>query len=165
MIDDDVAGEVLAQLTAHGITDAVAESLTGGLVLATLTAVPGSSAAVMGGVVSYANSVKEYVLGVDGDLLRERGPVDKSVAEEMSAQVASLCGADIGIATTGVAGPGDQDGVAAGTYWVAVSAQGHSQARQYRVDGNRSSVRTAAVRSALSLLLAVIGPDDEVSSE
>lgn len=160
MTEDHLAREVLERLTTRGMTVAVAESLTGGLLLATLTAVPGASSAVMGGVVSYSNSVKQHVLGVDADVLREHGPVHRVVAEQMASSVALLCGANIGIATTGVAGPGDQDGVAAGTFWVAMSASGHCEARQERVDGNRSSVRLAAVCSGLTLLLAATATGD-----
>ena len=161
MNDYDLAERVLERLTDRGLTLAVAESLTGGLVLATLTSVPGASVVVLGGVVSYSTSVKENVLGVAGDLLRERGPANSPVAEEMSERVASLCGADIGLATTGVAGPGDHYGVSAGVYWVAVSWRGQTQARQHRVDGNRDSVRAAAVRSVLDLVLSVVDRDHE----
>lgn len=156
MIDSDLAGRVLDRLTARGMTVAVAESLTGGLLMATLTAIPGASSAVLGGVVSYSNSVKQQVLGVDADLLREHGPVQRTVAEQMASKVASLCGADVGVATTGVAGPGDQDGVAAGTFWVAVSGLGRSEARLGQVDGSRSSVRAAATSSGMELLLTVL---------
>lgn len=164
MINDDLAQDVLARLEARGLSLAVAESLTGGLILATLTSIPGSSEVVMGGVVSYSNSVKEKVLGVDDGLLRERGPVDRGVVEEMASHVASLCGADIGLATTGVAGPGEHDGVAAGTYWIAVSTPGRCQSQQHRFDGSRGGVRSDAVRSGLNLLLTVIGSDHEDSA-
>lgn len=155
-MDPDLARRVLDRLTARGLTVAVAESLTGGLLMATLTAIPGASSVVMGGVVSYSNSVKQQVLGVDADLLREHGPVQRTVAEQMASEVASLCGADVGVATTGVAGPGDHDGVAAGTFWVAVSVLGQTEARLGQVDGSRSGVRAAAASSGMELLLTLL---------
>lgn len=161
MNDDDVAGQVLARMAARHLTVAIAESLTGGLVLASLTSVPGASAVLMGGVVSYSASVKEDVLGVDRALLAEHGVVSRQVAEEMAKRVALLCGANIGLSTTGVAGPGDQNGIAAGTYWVAVSSQGHTQSQQHRVGGSRNNVRAAAVRSVLDMVLGVVGSDDQ----
>jgi nicotinamide-nucleotide amidase len=162
--DDDLAPTVIDLLTIQSMTVAVAESLTGGLVLARLTSVPGASAVVKGGVVSYSASVKEEVLGVDGVLLRERGPVNKQVAEEMAEHVAALCGSDIGLATTGVAGPGDQDGIAAGTYWVALNSEGNQEAQKHRVSGDRRSVRSAAVVSVLHLLMDMLDSDHGYSA-
>lgn len=115
------AAEVLRLLQARGETLAVAESLTGGLVAAEVTAVPGASRVFRGSVTAYATELKLEVLGVDGTLLAERGAVDAEVALQMAAGVRKVMGADWGIATTGVAGPDPQDGQAVGTVFVAVS--------------------------------------------
>ena len=100
------AESLVGTLVERGLTVATAESLTGGLVCAALTSVAGSSRTVRGGVVSYATDLKADLLGVDPDRLHEVGPVDARVAEEMALGAARLLGADIGLSTTGVAGPG-----------------------------------------------------------
>ncbi|MEU6672540.1 CinA family protein [Streptomyces sp. NPDC046853] len=114
------AAEVLRLLQTRGETLAVAESLTGGLVAAEVTAVPGASRVFRGSVTAYATELKHRVLGVDGTLLAERGAVDAEVALQMAAGVRKVMGADWGIATTGVAGPDPQDGQPVGTVFVAV---------------------------------------------
>ncbi|MFD9904940.1 CinA family protein [Streptomyces sp. NPDC059063] len=105
----------------RGETLAVAESLTGGLVAAEVTAVPGASRAFRGAVTAYATELKRDVLGVDGALLAARGAVDAEVALQMAAGARRLLGADWGVATTGVAGPEPQDGQPVGTVFVAVA--------------------------------------------
>lgn len=114
------ATEVVRLLTVRGETLAVAESLTGGLVAAEITAVPGASKVFRGSVTAYATELKNELLGVDVTLLAERGAVDPQVAAEMAAGVRKALGADWGIATTGVAGPDPQDGQPVGTVYVAV---------------------------------------------
>ena len=103
---------------------ATAESLTGGLVCAALTDVPGASAVVRGAVVAYATELKAQVLGVDPDLLATGGAVQAEVARQMATGVCRVLGADVGVATTGVAGPDPQDGHPVGTVFVAVAAEG-----------------------------------------
>ncbi|CAM5438970.1 CinA family protein OS=Streptomyces alboniger OX=132473 GN=CP975_26545 PE=4 SV=1 [Streptomyces alboniger] len=115
------ASELVRILAARGETLAVAESLTGGLVAAELTGVPGASKVFRGSVTAYATDLKRDVLGVDGALLDERGAVDAEVARQMARGVRAVLGADWGIATTGVAGPDPQDGQAVGTVFVAVA--------------------------------------------
>ncbi len=114
------ATEVVRLLTVSGATLAVAESLTGGLVAAEITSVPGASKAFRGSVTAYATELKHQLLGVDATLLSERGAVDAQVAAQMAAGVRKALGADWGIATTGVAGPEPQDGQPVGTVFVAV---------------------------------------------
>jgi nicotinamide-nucleotide amidase len=99
----------------------VAESLTGGMLCSALIDVPGASAVVRGGVVSYATDLKHRLLGVDAGLLAANGPVDPDVATQMAHGVRERLGADWGVATTGVAGPDPQDGIAAGTVYIAVA--------------------------------------------
>ncbi|MGP4114197.1 CinA family protein [Streptomyces sp. 4N509B] len=149
-----VAAEALDLLVRRGQTLAVAESLTGGLVAAALTDVPGASRAFRGSVTAYATDVKREVLGVDGGLLAERGPVDAEVAGGLAAGARRLLAADWGLATTGVAGPGPQDGVPAGTVYVAVSRPGSGGvvAQRLRIPGDRAVVRAGSVRAVLALL-------------
>lgn len=116
-----VAAEVLDVLVARGQTVAVAESLTGGLLAATFVDVPGASRAFRGGLVVYATDLKASLAGVAEDLLRGAGPVDPQVALALARGARIRCGADWGLATTGVAGPDPQDGIPVGTVYVAVS--------------------------------------------
>ena len=110
-----LAGEAISRATASGRTIAVAESLTGGLVAGALTGVAGASAVVRGGVVAYATDLKAVLLGVPEAVLAEHGPVHPEVAAAMADGVRRRLGADFGVATTGVAGPGPAEGKPAGT--------------------------------------------------
>ncbi|MEU7024282.1 nicotinamide-nucleotide amidohydrolase family protein [Streptomyces sp. NPDC046203] len=153
------AARVLELLAERDHTLAVAESLTGGLVAAELTGVPGASRSFLGSVTAYATPLKERLLGVDGALLAERGAVDPEVASQMAAGVRELLGADWGIATTGVAGPDPQDGQPVGTVYVAVAGPGAHDAgtgkvTALRLNGGRADIRTESVRSVLALLRA-----------
>ncbi|MEU0137305.1 nicotinamide-nucleotide amidohydrolase family protein [Streptomyces sp. NPDC006296] len=152
------AAEVLRKLRERGETLAVAESLTGGLVAAELTGVPGASHSFRGSVTAYATSLKREVLGVDGTLLDERGAVDPTVARSMAAGVRRVLGADWGVSTTGVAGPEPQDGKAVGTVFVAVSGpDGASRVAELRLNGGRADIRQESVRSLLELLSGELG--------
>ncbi|WP_299446983.1 CinA family protein [uncultured Phycicoccus sp.] len=146
--------DLVRALTARGLTVATAESLTGGLVCATLTEVPGASAVVRGGVVSYAADVKASVLGVDPALLARVGAVDGDVAAAMAAGVRDLLGADLGVATTGVAGPDPADGQPVGTVYVAVAGPAGTRVERKAFEGDRAQIRRASVESALRLLAA-----------
>ncbi|MFF7731239.1 CinA family protein [Streptomyces sp. NPDC008001] len=149
-----VASALLAALVERGETVAAAESLTGGLVAAELTAAPGASRSVRGSVTAYATEVKAAVLGVDEDLLDGRGAVDGDVARQMACGVRALLGADWGLATTGVAGPETQDGKPVGTVFVAAAGpDGRTRVRELSLDGDRSRIRSESVRSVLELLL------------
>ncbi|WP_037682256.1 CinA family protein [Streptomyces griseus] len=154
--------DVVRLLTVRGQTLAVAESLTGGLVAAEITSVPGASQAFRGSVTAYATELKHEMLGVDATLLADRGAVDAQVAAEMAAGVRTALGADWGLATTGVAGPEPQDGQPVGTVFVAVagptgpesgSAAG-GKVEALRLNGDRAEIRMESVRSVLTLLLA-----------
>lgn len=139
-------------LIAAQKTLAVAESLTGGMLSDRIVEIPGISAVYRGGVVSYTNEVKASVLGVSRELLDERGPVDGEVACQMAEGVRRLLGADLAVATTGVAGPGPADGHEAGTVWIAVSAEGVREAEEFHFDGDRVAVRRQATQEALRKL-------------
>ncbi|MGW2179207.1 CinA family protein [Streptomyces sp. NPDC001732] len=152
------AARVLELLAGRGETLAVAESLTGGLVAAELTSVPGASRSFRGSVTAYATPLKRDVLGVDGALLAERGAVDPEVARQMAAGVRRALGADWGMATTGVAGPGPQDGKPVGTVYVAVAGpDGAEKMAALRLNGGRADIRKESVRSVLALLSAELG--------
>jgi nicotinamide-nucleotide amidase len=164
-VGDDVGGsvagpgarelvtEIIGLLTAAGRTVAAAESLTGGLVAAALTDVPGSSNAFRGGVVAYATELKGQLLGVDAGVLARHGPVYAPVAAAMAEGVRHRLGATVGIATTGVAGPGSQDGHPAGTVHIAVSLDGDTVVRTMALAGTRDEVRRLTVERVLGLLL------------
>jgi nicotinamide-nucleotide amidase len=146
------AAAVVAELTLRARTVATAESLTGGLVSAALTGVPGASAVVRGGVVAYSTEVKASVLGVDADLLAHAGAVDASVAEHMAAGARARMGADYGLATTGVAGPDPAEGKPVGRVFVAVAGPGTSRVQALDLSGDRAGIRAQTVLAVLRLL-------------
>jgi nicotinamide-nucleotide amidase len=149
----DLAAEVLRLLHAANWTVATAESLTGGLVAATLTDIPGASRSFRGGVVSYATDLKASLLGVDTAMLAAHGAVYAPVAAAMAAGVRGRLGTTVGIATTGVAGPDPQDGVPPGTVHIAVSLADDTIVRTIALAGDRDEVRTLTVERVLGLLL------------
>lgn len=152
-----VAAEVLELLVREGATVAVAESLTGGLIGAAITAVSGSSKAFRGGVISYATDLKRDLLAVPEDLLRREGAVHPEVAAAMARGVARVCGASYGLAVTGVAGPDPQDGRAVGTVFVAVSGPGgRVWGRELALRGSREQIREGTVDEAVDLLAGVL---------
>jgi nicotinamide-nucleotide amidase len=123
--------------------------------------VPGASAVVRGGVVSYATDLKALVLGVDPDLLAREGAVHEDVARQMALGVSRVLGADVGVATTGVAGPDPQDGQPVGTVFVAAAHAGDVQVRRLSLVGDRLDIRRQAVEAALDLVAAVVrGAED-----
>lgn len=156
----DIARDLVTALTAAGERIAVAESLTGGLVLAALTAIPGASAVVAGGVVVYDIAMKQAVLGVDQALLARVGAVDPEVAVQMAAGVRALAAnalgpshpVTFGLATTGVAGPTAQDGHAPGRVCIAVVDDHTAVARVFDWSGTRDDIRAQSVVAALKLV-------------
>jgi nicotinamide-nucleotide amidase len=151
-----LAREVHEALLARGQTLAVAESLTGGLVAAALTAVPGVSATFRGAVVAYATDLKAALLGVDADLLARVGPVDAGVAVQLAAGARDRLRATYGLATTGVAGPDPQEGHLPGEVYVAVAGPGGELHRRLDLTGDRAAFRSAAVEGALRLAREVL---------
>ncbi|TLM84955.1 CinA family protein [Pseudarthrobacter sp. NamE2] len=137
-------------------TVATAESLTAGMVSAVLADTPGASGMLQGGVVAYQNSVKESVLNVGSDLLSRAGSVDSDVAREMAEGVRTLLRADVGISTTGVAGPNGHDGKPVGTVFVGVATAGGSFSFEYAFDGSRAEIRGLACGAALERLLEAL---------
>ncbi|GAB3562961.1 CinA family protein [Arthrobacter alkaliphilus] len=157
---DETAASVVALAIERGVTVATAESLTAGLVAATLADTPGASGMLQGGVVAYQNSVKAGVLGVSGELLSEVGSVDAGVAAAMADGARRACGADVGVSTTGVAGPLPHDGKPVGTVFVGIATPGGAVAHAYSFEGDRPSIRAQATAAALECLLeCLVGAD------
>jgi len=157
--DSALAASILSELSRRGQTLASAESLTGGMVGALLTDIPGASANYLGGVISYATRLKATLAGVDPTTLAELGPVAERTAVEMARGVAERCDADWGLATTGVAGPESQNGHQVGQVFVAVS---HPASRALHVEelslhGDRATIRRQAASAALELLADALG--------
>jgi nicotinamide-nucleotide amidase len=151
--DIDLAAVVLASLSAQGLTLAVAESCTGGLIGGRLTAVPGASEAFLGGVVCYADASKVRDLAVPEELLRAHGAVSEAVVRAMVDGAMQRFGAGAGVAVTGVAGPGGgTPEKPVGTVWLAARAGAAERAVQLRLPGGRYEVRRRAAQAALDLL-------------
>lgn len=144
---------VLETLMRHGRTLAVAESCTGGWIGQRLTAVAGSSAVFRGGVIAYHNEVKMKLLGVEAQLLADCGAVSEEVARAMATGVRQVCGADYGLAVTGIAGPGGGSAdKPVGTVWLAVADERQVCTRSWALGGGRDAVREASALLALDLL-------------
>lgn len=156
----DEAAALVALAAEKGLTVGTAESCTGGLVAGALTAVPGSSAVVRGGVVSYAIPVKHEVLGVpyDGVLgVPEVGAVSAECARAMADGAREVLGCDAAVSVTGIAGPGGEEpGKPVGTVWMARSTNRGCEARVFSFDGDRANVRRLAVHEAIALLREAI---------
>lgn len=148
---------LVQRLKELGWTLGVAESLTGGLVAASVVAVPGASAVFRGGIVAYATDLKERLLGVDETLLDAHGPVHPRVARQMADGVRRAVGddepADVGVATTGIAGPVSSDGQPVGTVHIAVSTPLGSRVESLLLEGDRDEIRTAATARAITLAI------------
>jgi nicotinamide-nucleotide amidase len=150
--EDTLPGVVGELLAARGATLAVAESLTGGHLAAALTDTPGASAYFLGGSVVYATDAKSSVLGVDPDLLATEGAVSAATAAALAAGVRDLFGATYGLATTGVAGPDEQEGKPVGTLHIGLAGPDGSTTRSLRLPGDRPRIRTYSVVQALDVL-------------
>ncbi|MCR6491313.1 CinA family protein [Cellulomonas sp. P24] len=152
----ELARTLVDGLVSRGLTVAVAESLTGGAVVSSLVDVPGASRVLRGGVVAYATDLKASLLGVEADLLAARGAVDRDVALAMAVGVRERLGADVGVATTGVAGPDPQDGHLPGEVHVAAVGPGGARVESVVLPGDRAAVRRATCELALELALGVV---------
>ncbi|HWH53122.1 MAG TPA: CinA family nicotinamide mononucleotide deamidase-related protein, partial [Gemmatimonadaceae bacterium] len=149
----DLAEIVLEMCRVRKLTIAVAESCTGGLLGARLTAISGSSDVVMGGVIAYHNDVKHALLGVDAGVLREHGAVSEPVALQMATGARHSVHASVGLAITGIAGPtGGTPEKPVGTVWVAVDVEGVAEARLFKLIGDRDEIRQRAAQWAMELL-------------
>ena len=155
-MNDVQLAQLIDELTVRGLTIATAESLTGGGLVARLVDVPGASHVVRGGACTYAVDTKASVLGVSESQLALTGPVDEQVARQMARGARSLFGADIGLSTTGVAGPGPADGFEAGTVHIACAHPTGEEHRLLHLNGDRAAVRAGAIGAALALVRDVL---------
>lgn len=151
------AAGVVHALRGTGTTLAVAESVTGGLLAAALTDVPGASACFRGGVVAYATELKARLLGVDPGLLAQRGPVCADVAAAMARGVCRALSSTWGLGVTGVAGPVRQDQVPVGTVFVGLHGPGVNEVAELHLSGDRNEIRQQAVTAALVVLAGQLG--------
>jgi nicotinamide-nucleotide amidase len=149
----DLAAVVLDLLRTRGLTIAVAESCTGGMLGSRITAIPGASDTMLGGVIAYADAVKEAQLGVRAATLRAHGAVSEETAREMAAGVCVRLGAQVGVAITGIAGPGGgTPEKPVGTVCLAVWAAGAMRSAAARMIGDRDEVRRRSAQAALNLV-------------
>ena len=148
----ELAAQIVRVLGEREQTVAVAESLTGGLLGAAITDIPGASVVFRGGIIAYATELKATLLGVPAELLASYGPVYPGVAAAMAAGARDRLGATFGVATTGVAGPDPADGKPPGTVHIAVSAGAAPVTRELALHGGRDEVRRGTVEQALRLL-------------
>jgi nicotinamide-nucleotide amidase len=151
-----VAATLHAELLRRGQTLATAESLTGGALGDLVSAAPGASETYLGGVVSYATEVKVRVLGVRQETVDEHGVVSEQCAREMATGVRQLLGADLGVSTTGVAGPTEQEGKPVGTVFVAVAGPDGVACRRLELDGDRAEIRSQTCVAAATLTLETV---------
>lgn len=155
----DLAAIVLAGLRARGRTLAVAESCTGGMLGARITAVPGASDVFLGGAIAYANEVKVAVLGVDPAAIQRDGAVSEPVVRRMATGARERTGASVGIGITGIAGPdGGSEEKPVGTVWIGLDVDGTVEATRVVLSGDRDEVRRRAAQAALDLLRRRLAP-------
>lgn len=152
------ARALLERLASCGLTLATAESCTGGLIAAALTAIPGSSAVVTHGFVTYANEAKHGLLGVPRGVLEGYGAVSDSVARRMAEGALARSGADLAVSCTGIAGPGGATpGKPVGLVHIAAASRAETRAVRRVFPGDRAAVRAATVAEAFALLRALAG--------
>lgn len=145
--------ELVEKLIAAGKTVATAESCTGGLIGKLLTDVSGSSAAYLGGVISYSNEVKHSVLGVAQDLLDACGAVSEPVARAMAEGAKKVIGADVAVSVTGIAGPNsDNTKKPVGLVYIGVTDGKTTAVHEYHFKGSREEIRTQTAQTAMSLV-------------
>lgn len=153
---DILARRLLKLLKDNNYSIACAESLTAGLVCATLCDIAGASQVVAGGVTTYQTRTKREIMGVSSSRLEETGAVDSVVAEQMAQGAASLFGTEVALATTGVAGPGSQDGHSAGCVFISVITPAGAATTELSLSGSRLQIRLATVAAVLELAIAAL---------
>jgi len=152
------------QLSERGLTISVAESFTGGMIAHVITNAPGSSRYFQGGVIAYANEVKMEILGVSEQTLIDHGAVSRETVLEMARGVRTALDTDIGISSSGIAGPeGGSPDKPVGLAWIGFSAAGNEYAEQFMFVGNRLQIKEQAVHSAIERLIAFLPDLTEVN--
>ncbi len=157
--------QVTSSLKERKLTIAVAESLTGGLISARLTTVPGSSDYFVGGIVCYSNLTKVMEVSVPPSLISKHGPVSKEVAIAMAEGVKKRLKTDLGLAATGVAGPTPLPPVPVGKVFIALASEKETEWKELNLKGERSEIRDKAAQAALGLLWLYLGGEDMVYKE
>lgn len=161
---EELAKSVGKTMTARDLTLATSESLTGGLLGAVITSIPGSSAYYLGGAVAYATAMKARLSGVERSILTSHGVVSEQTVTEMAIGIQRLTDADWAIAVSGVAGPDPQEGHPAGEVWICVvgprvgAMESAVQAHRYQFEGDRTAIREQTVAAGLELLLTMMSP-------
>lgn len=154
------AAQVIRDLRARGLTIATCESLTGGGLGAALTSISGASQVYRGGLITYASDLKTSLAGVDAVHVAAHGVINETSARQMAVGAAWTCRADIGLATTGVAGPDPQDGEAPGTVWLGLALpvgwEDRVRAKRLDLTGDRASIRATTVSEALAWLVTCL---------
>lgn len=156
------APAVIAAAIEHRVQLATAESLTAGMIAASLAEVSGASAVLRGGVVSYSSDIKRELLNVEAQLLEERGSVDPEVARQMAVGALKACGADLAISATGVAGPEAHDGKAVGTVFIGWAFGSDSGSKEHHFVGDRAQIREQSTHAALGQMALIL---DKASSQ
>jgi nicotinamide-nucleotide amidase len=147
------AADLVRLLRSRQLTVATAESLTAGLLAATLGGVPGASAVLRGGLIVYATDLKHTLAGVSEHTLTADGPVAASTVEQLAVGARTICRADWGIGLTGVAGPEPQDGHAVGTVFLGLAGPRGTEVVRLKLSGDRWTIRMEAVRAAVAELV------------
>jgi len=150
----ELASSLIKKLQENNLTIAVAESLTGGLVAASLTEIPGASKVFKGSITAYADEIKQNVLNVNKETILKFTSISEQVALEMAINVRTIMKSDIGISTTGVAGPEKSAGFAPGLVFVAISIGDHNMCQKLELTGDRSKIRNQTVHEILQLTLS-----------
>lgn len=165
MKEKSIQYQLIEALKKRKITLAVAESLTGGLISAKICEVSGTSQVFLEGIISYSNESKITRLGVDPSVLKKFSAVSEAVAMEMAEGVRSNLKADLGLSSTGVAGPDPYDdcGNPRGLFYIGVSYKGQTRAQAYQIEGSREYIREEAANQALSVALSIISEEEKKS--
>ena len=150
----ELASSLIKKLEEKNLTLAVAESLTGGLVAARFTEIPGASKVFKGSITAYSDEIKQNVLNVNKETITNFTSISEQVALEMAINVRKIMKSDIGISTTGVAGPEKSAGFAPGLVFVAISIGDHNMCQKLELTGDRSKIRNQTVQEILQLTLS-----------
>ncbi|WP_294195288.1 CinA family protein [uncultured Cloacibacillus sp.] len=150
---DELASRVIEIFREKGLSLALAESCTGGMIAETITNVAGASDIFYGSAVTYVNSAKEHILGVAHETLEKHGAVSSECAEEMACGARRVYGADVAMSVTGIAGPGGgSEGKPVGTVWLGLATKDGAETFRRRFDGDRAAVRRQTVEEVLRRL-------------